>query len=162
MIFSDFYKESDRINRHRLKIFGLVFLALFIYIAIAVALWNNQPTQKEIEQIINRSPDWSELDRSCQAIPKPPNFQYKFKKLGGNSLMLSISYWYQSDLPFSKVRDFYISYLEKGGWTLEDLWNEEMTALPRLLRYRKGNRTINVERMATPDLEYAVSCSFDF
>lgn len=161
MFLRDFYEESDRNNRRRWVIIGLVSLALFAYIAFIIAMCSNQPTQKDIEQSISKSPVLSELDLFCQDIPKPPNFKYKFKKLGGNSLTSYISYWYQSDSSFPEVRDFYIPYLEKEGWTREDLWDDERSALPKLLKYRKGNRTVDLERVVSPNADYALGCSID-
>jgi len=161
MLFNDFYKEFDRNTRRWRVIVGLAFLAAFGYIAFIIAVCSNQPTQNDIEQIISKSSKLSELNRYCDEIPKPSNFQYQFKTLGGNSGQSSISYWYKSSLPFSTVRDFYISYLEKEGWTLEDLWDDERSALPRLLQYRKGKRTISVQRVVNPNAEYAFGCSLE-
>lgn len=161
MFLRNFYEESDRNNRRRWKIIGLVFFAVFAYIAFIIVVSSNQPTQEDIEQSISKSPVLTELDRYCQDIPKPPNFKYIFKQIGGNSFSASISYWYRSGSSFAEVRDFYIPYLEKEGWTREDLWDEDRSALPKLLKYRKGNRTFNLERITTGKEDYALDCSID-
>lgn len=161
MFLHDFYVEFDKNNCRRRVIFGLIFFAIFAYAVFVVATCSNQPTQEDIEQTIKNSSNLSDLHLFCHNMQKPPNFKYKFKTLGGNSMKLSIGYWYQSILSFSEVRDFYTSYLEKEGWTLEEVWNEERSAIPKFLRYRKEKRTIAIEKVFASDANYAFECGVD-
>jgi hypothetical protein len=162
MFLQDFYEESDRTTRHRRGIYGLVFLAVFAYLTFVIVTCNsNRKTQEQIEQIISKSPKLSELDRFCRDIQKPNDFNLKYKQLGGNSLRSSISYGYKSDLRFPEVRDFYISYFEKEGWTRESLWDEAHSALPRLLEYRKGKHKVSLELGNFSDANYSFSCGRD-
>lgn len=162
MLFNDFYEESDRTTRRRWKIVGLVILGIFAYLVFIFAVISNQPTQQEIEQMISKSPNLRELDRFCLDLPKPNNFNYKRKRFGGNSLTSSIGYFYESGLRFSEVKDFYISYFEKEGWKQEELWEEERSALPKLLDYRKGKYHVSIERGNFSDADYSFSCGKDY
>ena len=161
MFLREFYEDSDRADRHQWKIIGLIGLALYAFIALAVFAFNNQPTQKEIEQSISKSLILSELDHFCQALPKPQTFAYKYKKLVGNSERAQISYRYKSTSNFSEIRDFYISYFENDGWTQENLWNDDRSALPKYLQYRKGTRTVDLESVNFPDADYSLGCGQD-
>jgi len=159
MFLRDFYEESDRANRQRWKIRGLIALGFFAYIAFAIFMCSNQRTQEEIEQIIGKSSTLRELDRFCRELPKPKDFKFSYKALGGNSRTSNVSHGYKSDLKFSEVKDFYISYFEKEGWTLEELWNDDRSPLPKLLEYRKGKQTVHLERMVSPNADYSLGCS---
>jgi len=85
MFLRDFYEESDKANRQQWKVIGLIVLALFAYLAFTIGMFSNQPTQKDIEQTISKSATLRDLDRFGQDIPKPSEFSYRYKKLGGNS-----------------------------------------------------------------------------
>ena len=161
MFLRDFYENSDGNNRRRWIIIGLVTFSVLAFIAFTISMFHHQPTQNDVEQFISKSSTLRELDRFCSDLPKPPNFKYRYKKLAGNSQTAYISYRYQSDSSFSEVRDFYIAYLEKEGWTNEHLWDEERSALPKFLEYRKGDRTISLERVNFPDADYSLGCGFD-
>lgn len=161
MFLRDFYEQSDINDRRRRIIMGLVILAVFAYIALVIATFSNEPPQEEIEQITGNSYTLGELDRFCREIPKPKDINYKCKKLGGNSITSNITYGYKTDLRFSEVRDFYISYFEKEGWTQESLWENERSALPRLLDYRKGKHKVSLELGSFSEANYSFSCSLD-
>ena len=153
----DLRQESP--DRRVLKIgisvvFGLVFLLCLIQFTCQ--------TPEKAEEIIETSPTLKEHDRFCMAVPRPADFKLEFRSMGGNGNTIQIAYWFDSNMRFSDVRDFYSKQLESQGWSRTELWQEEMSPLPKHISFKKDQYEIDVElerALGDDPAEYSISCS---
>lgn len=132
--------------------FTLVLLAALLTFSC------RQMSQEEINQFISGSERLRSLDRFCVDLPKPSGSKFVYKKLAGNSERAYISYYFQTDASFSVVEEFVTYHLERDGWTRIDSWRADGSSQSGLIKYRKLERSIDVEQVALPNADYVIGC----
>ena len=151
----DLYTEVPQ--RLTLKIALLVVFAIVLLIGV-VQFACTDLTPEEVEERIQKSENLRNLDRFCSDLPKPYDFKLKFKTLGGNSFTSAISYWFWTDQPFFQIKEFYKQHLESDGWKMTELWEEEMSPLPKYIRFEKERFRISIERVGAKTAKYSLYC----
>lgn len=115
-------------------------------------------SNEEVDRIINKSEKLTALHKFCTSVLKPSDFNLINKKFNSNSRHSGIGYHYQSELSFVEVRDFYIRYFEAENWERVNLWNESEVFHSGLINYKKDKKTIAIEHVGFPDVNYAFDC----
>ncbi len=119
MPVGNFYKESDKITQQRWIIAAKITLGGVLLILMASFL-GPQRTQKEIEEIISKSPNLKRVDEFCTNLPKPAESKILFKNLSGNSFTTAISYRYRIPKKSKEVYEFYDKLFSEKGWKYTD------------------------------------------
>lgn len=88
-----------------------VFLALIQFTCRTPADW---------KALIEKSASLKDHDSFCMGLPRPSDFELKYKMVGGNSRTVAISYRFSSTLRSTEVQDFYLRQLTQDGWTGTD------------------------------------------
>lgn len=104
-------------DRHRLritKIAVLIVLGLVLFLAL---IQFTRRTPADSGALIEKSAPLKDHDSFCIGLPRPSDFELKYKMVGGNSRTVAISYWFSSSLGSTEVKDFFARNLAKEGWT---------------------------------------------
>jgi hypothetical protein len=147
-----------KLDIHSLVMRGDVKIAVLLILLVFVVACNDL-SPEEVEKRIAGSERLKVLDHFCGDLPKPEGFNFAYKKISGNSQEVTISYRYRTESSFSNVRDFYMNYFAREGWTREIFWNEDENFHQGQVEYRNGKRTVWIEHVAFPNANYSVSCT---
>lgn len=157
MPFENFYKEADKTKRNQWMILGLVIIGIPALIwLIWMFLFIITPAKKspeEIEEIIARSETLTRVDELCKNLAKPEQFEFSNKGLSGKSLKASVSYGFKTERPNDEIEIFFRLMLTSDGW-VEDTYE--------LRQFKKGNQTIVLERVSSPDANWIISCKEEY
>jgi len=102
----------------------------------------------EVESRIANSEVLTRVDKLCNDLPKPKDFQFVRKSISGNSFTSSISYSYKSSTPYREAREFHNKYLFANGWIIGDS-----------AYYEKGNKQISLSTVDFPGAKYSLYCA---
>lgn len=106
------------------KTFLQVF-AIMIFLSLSCA----EKTQEEIEDSIRISKSLGKplasANKLCEDLPKPSDFKFVKKTLGGNSIVASIGFIYNRNSPTEKIINFYEKWSKDERWIFKtdtDSW----------------------------------------
>ena len=98
---------------------NLLKIGLWIFVGTVLLVTLIQFTCKtpaDSLALIEKSAMLSRHDDFCLGLPRPADFQFVQKMVGGNSYTTSIAYWYSSNLRAIEVQQFFVSEMPKSGW----------------------------------------------
>ncbi|MFM9904553.1 MAG: hypothetical protein ACKVQJ_08290 [Pyrinomonadaceae bacterium] len=108
----DWYQPPS--DKHVFKISILILLGIVLLVGFIQLTCR---TPKDSEALIQNSAKLREHDAFCFGLPRPSDFELRYKMVGGNSHTVAISYWFSSSLRYTDVKDFYEQNLLPKGWT---------------------------------------------
>lgn len=115
-----------------------------------------QKSAKYTEEALKKSPDLQELDRLCtKEIPTYEGFALSLKR-AGSPKSTYLSYFFDSDADYQKVKSFYLDYFARNEWKLTDEYNGGWG--PKSAEFRKGNYMVILYHKGMGDAEYALHC----
>lgn len=127
------------------KSFLQVF-AIMIFLSLSCA----ERTQDEIEDAIRISKSLASANKLCENLPKPPDFKFVKKTLGGNSIVASIGFIFNRNAPTEKILNFYEKWSKDEGWIFKtdtDSWVMS-----------KGNQSITLYSNIAYDGNFKIIC----
>lgn len=80
-------------------------------------------------------------------IPKPDDFRFVEKHLGGNSITAAIVFSYMSNKEPPEIREFYNKWAKENGWQSTEA-----------NRFTKGKQTIVIEFESLSNSNIGISC----
>ncbi|HTK26440.1 MAG TPA: hypothetical protein VL327_07770 [Pyrinomonadaceae bacterium] len=143
----------------RVLLIGLMALFAIILFVILIQLSCNDLSPEEVESQIKASERLRDLDQYCSEIPKPQDFDLKFKTLGGNGVTTSITYWFRTGQRFAELSQFYRENLEPKGWRLTELQPEVMVPRPQEIVFENDSYQISIEHDSGKLANYAFYCA---
>jgi len=153
-------------HQHRLgvtKIAILIVLGLLLFLAF-IQLTCRTPADDDA--IIRSSSGLQKHDQFCMTLPRPTDFQLRYRSIGGNGSTMAISYYYSSNLSYREVGDFFISTLGGQGWTKTGQYDDEMTPVGKSVSFEKDNYRVVLEhvsaRGASQPGEYSLYCAREY
>lgn len=156
-MFESYEKTSER---KVLKIGLLVILAFICWVTLIQLAWT---TREDSAAAIERSELLKAHDRMCLELPRPADFQLRYKSIAGNNFTRSISYNYISKMYYAEVRDFYKVSLPPLGWVLSDQYELEMSPIPKHISFEKDKYRIALEHVSATGSsspgEYSIYCA---
>ena len=155
-------RDSDEIQFNR-RVFKFALVVIFGLALFLTVIQLTCRTPKDSAVIIQESKTLSAHDTLCMSLPRPHDFELRYKMVGGNSKRTAITYTFASRHPFNDVRNFFSQELAAKGWILTDLYLEEMTPLEKHLTYQKGQYEITIGHQSAGSsdslAEYTVNCA---
>lgn len=131
--------------------------ALSILILVSSACFpgperNYEQDTKDAEDRISKDETLKNLDRLCQELPRPHDFEYLGKIAGNNKKF--VGYRYQTSLNYSGIKEFYDDYFQQNGWQLF----EERPNWGAWFGYKKNEVSISITSFDS-DNKAAIDCS---
>ena len=133
------YKNGLDLRVVKFALIVLVGLVLFVTL---IQLTCRTPEDDEV--LIRRSEALTAHDDFCMSLPRPADFELRYRSIGGNGYTTAISYTFASRLLFKDVRDFFSAKLTSKGWVLTDLYLEDMTPVGKHVTYQKDQYEITI------------------
>ena len=150
MYFQSLPNQYKKISEHRWKIgLGIIFAVAF-FLWFSRFTYQTPLTLEQTEDLINKSERLKRIDNLCANLPKPDDFRLVSKKISGNSRTISISHYYQSEIQFEKIKEFYSDWLIQHGWKLE---------YENTLDFNKGDSMIHINKTVWASARYIVYCA---
>jgi hypothetical protein len=133
---------------------SLVFLVGISFSMTGCAYIRNLPLVKEkvledqkertqkTEEAVKKDSILRELDDLCSDLPKPIDFEFAFKdkSVERANKLYYIDHIYLSVINYKEVRKFYLDYLSKEGWKVE----EDIDIGGKWINFKKDNYEIQV------------------
>jgi len=152
-----FESYENPVSRRVLKLALVVLFGLALFVTV-IQLTCRTPTDSE--GIIQSSASLTAHDRFCMSLPRPVDFQLRYRMVGGNSNTTAISYTFTSSLPFDEVRDFFSQELPLDGWVLTDQYLQDMTPVGKQMTYKKEQYEITIgHESAGSPAQYYLYCA---
>ena len=150
MYYQNLQKQIGEIHKSRLKIglgiiFGIILLSLIFYFNYRLPL-----NHKQIDNLIDQSEPLKKIDNLCQNLPKPKKFYFIKKNISGNSRIISVSYFYQSELENNEIKNFFSEWFLNNNWTLE---------YQKTLDFRKGDLIVRIDKGYREGVDYVIYCA---
>lgn len=120
--------------------------AIMIFLSLSCA----ERTQEEIENSIRLGKSLGSANKLCEDLPKPSDFWFVKKILGGNSIVASIGFRFNRNSPTERIINFYEKWSEGEGWIFKtdtDSWVMS-----------KGNQSIRLYSNITYDGNFEITC----
>lgn len=115
------FSSSHFFNKSKWFLFCLI---LFSYGCLFFSAEEQRKYQerktKITDEAISKSADLQQLNKVCLDVKLPDGFVF-VSKGGIDDEKVSLSYHYDSDLPFDESRKTFESYFSEKGWVEEDL-----------------------------------------
>src|SRR5690606_31971504 len=73
-------------------------------------------SQQETESRIAKWPRLTRLNALCESLPKVPTVELKYKRIGGNSDMTLITFFYSKKISLDEAKNIYNAWFEENGW----------------------------------------------
>lgn len=77
-------------------------------------------TQEEIENIIQSEKSLERANLLCQNLPKPIDFKFVKKTLGGNTNTASVGFVFNKKSSSEEIMNYYENWSKNNGWDFED------------------------------------------
>lgn len=137
--------EKVKIMKYFYSRFFLGVFALMLFLNLSC----NDKTQDEIESIIQSQRQLREVDQLCKDLPKPSDFKFVGKRLGGNTNTASVAYIFKKNSQNNEIINYYENWSKNNGWDFED---------SRFLQMTKGNQKIILEFFAGGGWNFVTHC----
>lgn len=152
-----FESYENPTSRRVLTLALIVLFGLALLVAV-IQLTCRTPADSEV--MIGRSATLTAHDNFCLSLPRPSDFQLRYRMVGGNSNTMAISYTFDSGHMFNEVRDFFSQKLPLDGWALTDQYLEDMTPVGKHVTYKKGQYQITIgHESAGSPAQYYIYCA---
>lgn len=114
-----------------------------------------QEQTKEADEAIRTLPEYQEINKFCNEIPKPESFVPVFKRRSFRKENPYLVFGYTSSMQFEDVRKLFLS-LESTGWEIYDEWPSIRS---QRIEFRKNRYRFGVEYFSEADHgNYLIVC----
>lgn len=108
---------------------------------------------EQAERVIEKDPVLREMDRVCTQIPLPLDFTL-IRKGGLDDRVVTISYYYTSEIPYEVSRSLWNDYFLRESWD----GPIEKDSFPKELRYSNKEYEIQIYFGGMGKAKYSISC----
>lgn len=107
---------------YRMTFLGyLLFLGVFLggcgFFPPTESLESEQRKTEATKEAIRKSPSLQEVNRVCESLPKTDSFRLILMRNSFRTDVELLEYGYLADEPYEKVRDIFVDFFNREGWT---------------------------------------------
>ncbi|HCA57570.1 MAG TPA: hypothetical protein DEP46_06230 [Blastocatellia bacterium] len=95
----------------------IVFLSGCGYFPPTESLESERRKTEATKEAIRNSPSLQEVNRVCESLPKTDSFRLILMRKSFRADEEYITYGYLADEPYEKVRDIFVDFFNREGWT---------------------------------------------
>jgi len=142
-------------SKIRLKIVGLLLAGLTAFFLIA-QYCDTSLSADNVEKKIMSSERLQRVNILCEELPKPSDFIFVYKSIGGNTFTRSLGFHFSSKLKIGEVKQFYTSWFETKNWRVDES-NSDLSQGYFSFQFNKNR--ISIENGPFNNSNYSITCS---